>query len=77
MTTWTIVKFLNDNSVEAVPTKWLAENQCLWPHYARDRLQKAIRNCEPPLPTWVSHDVSAFRNATYGNLPYKWKLAVY
>ncbi|KAG5881924.1 hypothetical protein JTB14_038445 [Gonioctena quinquepunctata] len=65
--TWTIVKFISDNSVEAVPTSWVAEGKCAWPNYTRERLMKAIRTCEPPMCCWNHHEIKPFRNATYNN----------
>ncbi|CAH1154921.1 unnamed protein product [Phaedon cochleariae] len=65
--TWTVVKFITDNSVEAVPSKWLSDGKCSWPSYTRDRLMKAIRTCEPPLSCWNQHEIIPFRNATYNN----------
>ncbi|CAG9837890.1 unnamed protein product [Diabrotica balteata] len=65
MKTWTVVRFLKDGSVEAVPTNWLSGNTCSWPHYEANKLGKALKNGVPPLPTWEKHEISSFRNATY------------
>ncbi|CAG9826742.1 unnamed protein product [Diabrotica balteata] len=65
MKTWTIVRFLKDGSVEAVPTNWLSGNTCSWPHYEANKLGKALKNGDPPLATWEKLDISSFRNATY------------
>ncbi|CAG9840795.1 unnamed protein product [Diabrotica balteata] len=65
MKTWTVVRFLKDGSVEAVPTNWLSGNTCSWPHYEANKLGKALKNGDPPLPTWEKHEISSFRNATY------------
>lgn len=67
MSTWTVVKFVSDDLIEAVPTNWLEGNICFWPRYETIKMTKAIRNCDPALPTWDKHQVVSFRNATYGN----------
>ncbi|XP_031346380.1 uncharacterized protein LOC116173183 isoform X2 [Photinus pyralis] len=64
--TWTVVCFTNDETVEAVPTKWLSGDQCLWPVVTRDKLNTYIRKCEFN-SCWPSHTVRTFRNATYDN----------
>lgn len=63
---WTVVEF-NDHSVEAVPTKWVIDNECFWPHYPKEKLLKAMKNCEAPEKDWTKYTVKIFRNATYGN----------
>lgn len=66
---WTIVKFIVENSIEAVPTRWLiGSSTCSWPKYDPARLTKAIKNCEPigSKDIWDNFEVSIFRNATFG-----------
>ncbi|CAH1111912.1 unnamed protein product [Psylliodes chrysocephalus] len=63
--TWTVVEFL-DQSVEAVPSHWITNNKCSWPHYLKEQLLKAIKHCENPKDDWTQHEVTIFRNATYG-----------
>ncbi|XP_074035286.1 uncharacterized protein [Leptinotarsa decemlineata] len=66
--TWTVVKFLEENSVEAVPTHWLIGNtHCVWPPYPREKVINSIRTYENMNTCWPSHKVSIFRNGTYNN----------
>lgn len=64
--TWTVVKFVNDNSVEAVPTNWITDNICLWPPYPTEKLSYSIRKHEQPCSTWDKFKVEIFSNAVYG-----------
>ncbi|XP_050504228.1 uncharacterized protein LOC126884893 [Diabrotica virgifera virgifera] len=64
--TWTIVQFLEDMSVEAVPTLWLRGDLCYWPPYKQEKLTSAIK--KQALDTnWSQHKVKVFRNATFDN----------
>ncbi|XP_015428713.1 PREDICTED: uncharacterized protein LOC107185531 [Dufourea novaeangliae] len=65
--TWTIAKFTDNDSVEAVPTNWLHCNMCYWPMLPKNQLLSAIKNHEPPNTSWPSYEVSVFRYATYDN----------
>lgn len=42
MDTWTVVKFKDENSVEAVPSDWILDNQCYWPPYTADKIKSSI-----------------------------------
>ncbi|KAJ8915730.1 hypothetical protein NQ315_000665 [Exocentrus adspersus] len=62
--TWTVVCFTTDDSVEAVPTRWINGDDCLWPAVTRDKLNSLIRKCEFN-SCWPTYKVRTFRNATY------------
>lgn len=63
---WTVVVFEIDQSVQAVPTKWLVSGEsCLWPVLAQDKLNIALKNCDFNT-CWPAHKVRVLRNATYG-----------
>lgn len=64
---WTVVKFNEENLVEAVPTSWIFNNQCYWPSFQRDKVMTAIRKNEEPNTHWPSYEVTIFRDSTYGN----------
>lgn len=64
--TWTVVQFLNDGTVEAVPSNWIQGEICHWPSFAHQKLITAIKKCEPLNTCWPSHNVKIFRNATFG-----------
>lgn len=65
--TWTIVKFTEDNSVAAVPTKWIIrDDECLWPPFPPHKLHTTVKNQTDADPHWPSYKVHIFRNATYG-----------
>jgi len=63
---WTVVKFNDENSVEAVPTSWIFNKRCYWPPFQRDKVVVAIRKNEEPNTHWPSYEVTIFRNSTYG-----------
>ncbi|CAG9822070.1 unnamed protein product [Phaedon cochleariae] len=62
---WTVVKFEDENTVEAVPTTWILGSSCYWPPYSRDKLVAAIKNFEAPNTHWPLHKMEVFRNATF------------
>ncbi|KAJ8914155.1 hypothetical protein NQ315_016234 [Exocentrus adspersus] len=74
MATWSIVKFLGDNSVAAVPTKWLTDQGCLWPPYTAEKTAAAIRKQEINT-CWPTHQVEIFRNATLCYRPHLYFVA--
>lgn len=65
---WTVVKFTDENSVEAVPTSWINNKQYFWPPFQRDKVIQAIRKNEEPDMDWPLYEMTIFRNSTYGTL---------
>lgn len=63
--TWTVVQFKKDDTVEAVPTSWIEGDQCLWPPFTQDKTKAALKNCQINTH-WPSHEISIFKNATFG-----------
>ena len=57
---WTVVEFIGDGSVAAVPSNWLAGSTCYWPPYKPSRMAVAIKNCEPRDESCEKHAVSVF-----------------
>lgn len=66
--TWTVVKFVNEESVEAVPTTWIIGSRCHWPPFTQQKIIAAIKNYEVPNSCWPTHEISFFRNGTFGKL---------
>ncbi|CAG9820015.1 unnamed protein product [Phaedon cochleariae] len=64
--TWTIVKFLQDHSVAAVPTTWINNDMCFWPPFTPQKVSVAIKS-QDFNTCWPSYKVDMFRNATYDN----------
>ncbi|CAG9762675.1 unnamed protein product [Ceutorhynchus assimilis] len=66
--TWTIVKFIDEDTVAMVPTIWLTNSEngwnCLWPPLPANRISVAVRTHEMNT-CWPSFKVTMFRNATY------------
>ncbi|XP_076644982.1 uncharacterized protein LOC143354612 [Halictus rubicundus] len=65
--TWTVVQFVADGSVEAVPTDWIQRNNCYWPPLQQSRVAKAVKQLEPRGESWSQHEVKIFRNGTFDN----------
>ncbi|KAK4886455.1 hypothetical protein RN001_002726 [Aquatica leii] len=64
--TWTVVRFLSENSVEAVPTYWIkfSEKKCYWsPYKSPQKLTKAISNQEAPSDNWDTYSVEFFQGS--------------
>jgi len=64
---WTVVKFIKENTVEAVSSTWILNNKCYWPPFQYEKVISAIRKSEKPNTCWPLYNVVAFRNSTYGN----------
>lgn len=64
---WSVIKFPEENSVEAVPTSWLCGEYCYWPPWNKERTAAAISNCKPPdVDTWQTFLFTSFRNNVFG-----------
>lgn len=78
MDTWTVVEFTEDSSVEAVPTKWIInENNsstCYWPPFSRDKLVQEIKNNTAASSRWPIYKIRIFKDATYGKKKHEFTL---
>ncbi|XP_011688854.1 PREDICTED: uncharacterized protein LOC105450618 [Wasmannia auropunctata] len=63
--TWTVIQFMVDNTVEAVPSGWIEHNKCYWPSFKYEQIIAAIRKNVERNTCWPSYDVITFRNSTY------------
>lgn len=54
-TSFALVVFTEDDSVDVVPSVWLSSGKdvCFWPPFRSERLKNAIRKCESPLDSWT------------------------
>lgn len=60
MSSFAIVVFLEDDEdgeVALVPYNWCTGDECFWPPYRGNRLQKAIKNCEAVQSRWEKHPI--------------------
>lgn len=64
--TWTVVRFIDEDTVEAVPSTWIIQNQCYWPPFKYEKIVSLIRKNDRPNTCWPSHEISVFRNSTVG-----------
>lgn len=65
---WTVVKFIKDDTVEAVPTNWVVGSQCFWP---QEKVLKAIQTCQSPTDNWKKYNIARFKGITsYGKSKY-------
>lgn len=44
---WSIVHFLDENTVETVPSKWFSKNKCAWPN---NKSKRHIADQSDPIP---------------------------
>ncbi|XP_076301573.1 uncharacterized protein LOC143219513 [Lasioglossum baleicum] len=65
MKSWTIVEFVQDGTVEAVPSLWIIRDYCHWPLLSKSRMMKAIKACEGVNTCWPKHAIKHFRNGTF------------
>ncbi|CAH0549539.1 unnamed protein product [Brassicogethes aeneus] len=63
---WKVVKFLNEDQVEAVPTSWITEDleYCYFPRET-ENFKKAIRQCFPVKPFWKKYAVEVLSRKSY------------
>ncbi|XP_039306792.1 uncharacterized protein LOC113004968 [Solenopsis invicta] len=64
---WTVVHFIDENAVEAVPSTWIINNKCYWPPFPKEKIVAAIKKHAKPNTCWPSHDIKTFRNNSYDN----------
>ncbi|XP_076664783.1 uncharacterized protein LOC143367053 [Andrena cerasifolii] len=62
---WSVIKFLEDGFVEAVPSSWLEGEFSFWPPIAAKMVTAVIKKCEPPPPSWPKHQVKLLTRVTF------------
>lgn len=71
MSSWTVVEFVDSETVEAVPSLWLHnDNQCYWPHFPRQKINCELKKCTSPSSNWPLYTVRVFKDGTFGNYLY-------
>lgn len=63
--TWTVVRFEEENAVEAVPTTWIVNGRCYWPPYTIKKTLKAIKDYVDFDSSWI-YEVYVFKDSTSG-----------
>lgn len=63
---WTVVEFVDTNTVEAVPTAWIQNDECFWPTMTRNRIILEIKKNSQPNTCWPRYKVRIFKDGTYG-----------
>lgn len=75
-TAWYIVKFLEENSVEAVPVNWFKDlNHCYWPPYKDTVVAEAIRLNEVPSKSWKLYNCKLLSKSKIVDYPAAMKKA--
>ncbi|CAL1681096.1 unnamed protein product [Lasius platythorax] len=64
---WTVVRFIDEDTVEAVPSSWIVQNRCYWPPFKNEKIMAIIRKNEEPNTCWPSYEISIFRNSTFAD----------
>lgn len=67
MSSWTVVEFIDTNTVEAVPTKWISGDKCYWPPLSRFKTVAEIKSNVSPNLDWPLYNMRVFKDATFGN----------
>ncbi|XP_025163404.1 uncharacterized protein LOC105190622 [Harpegnathos saltator] len=62
--TWTVVRFEDEDVVEAVPTKWIANGTCYWPTCTTEKVLKAVKDHVDFDTSWNRYKVYVFKNST-------------
>ncbi|XP_025269918.1 uncharacterized protein LOC112639596 [Camponotus floridanus] len=61
---WTVVRFEDENVVEAVSTSWITNGRCYWPPYTTEKTLKAIKDHVDFNSSWANYEVYVFKNST-------------
>lgn len=69
---WVVVKFIDENSVEVVPYKWVTKDdnheRCWWPNYKKkNQIVDAILNKTCPCKDWKIHEIEPCSSKIYTN----------
>jgi len=51
-----VVIFLDDHSVDAVPSNWISNDVCYWPPYRASRMETAKKKREEPTDAWTKNN---------------------
>lgn len=54
---WAVVIFIDDDSVEVVPTTWCVSKECFWPPLKGAKLKEAIIKQSTPQNTWTKYKI--------------------
>lgn len=68
---WIVVKFLESNEVEAVPSSWLVDKELgilVWPPFPKSSIEKAIKNAQSPTLDWKKFNIKLLSNKLYDSL---------
>lgn len=63
---WTVVRFIDEDTVEAVPSTWIINNKCYWPPFQMEKTVAVIKKHAEPNTCWPSYNITIFRNSSYG-----------
>ncbi|XP_046145220.1 uncharacterized protein LOC123988599 [Osmia bicornis bicornis] len=63
--TWTVVRFVEDGTIEAVPSAWVRGDLCHWPPLHRNGLTAAIKRSEPVNLSWPTHTIQIFKHGIF------------
>lgn len=65
--TWTIVIFTDEDAVEVVPSDWIVNKKCHWPHLLTpEKLKASIKNHDPLDTCWPLFPIRLIRSGTFG-----------
>lgn len=67
MAFWDVVNFLNDNTVEAVPSIWFKKNKCAWPKDSKQTKKLIEKRQVPNENEFVYYPARKFKNKSYSN----------
>lgn len=65
---WTVVKFLQEDTVEVVPCKWInySNSTCSWPPTS-SKVPLFIKKNEDPVDNWLIYDIKLLTNKKYND----------
>lgn len=64
---WVVVRFVNEDNVEVVPTKWICKNEknCFWPPPTVEQIDILIKNCVEPEVAWSKYEIKIMCRKPY------------
>ena len=73
---WVIVRFFNEDEVEAIPLKWITEDKKYYYFPSlKENVKKAIKYCFDINPAWQKYECAQQKNISYISIYIKFATA--
>ncbi|XP_076686590.1 uncharacterized protein LOC143378624 [Andrena cerasifolii] len=63
----TVVLFIEDGFIAAVPTMWIQSGSCYWPPYSQKHIPNLLKKCDVAADCWPTFKIKVFKDSTFDN----------